>query len=392
MFIRCERCRAVYQLEEAPALVVACRRCGHAFKPRPAARIGYPGTIGGAAAENRASPDALPSGMLEPISDADGQGWPEPSPRAPSDDDDFAAALGRGSKAPVVVVGLLVAVAFAALAVNTLTAPAPVAATSLPEEVTRELEAARAGLWRDDEASLEHTLARFARAASLAPERPEPKAWQALATTLLGDTLASEVDELAVEAQWLEERLSRLGEGAGQKLQLEARHAAVGARLGVVEERARRLLAEGHELGLAAWSSPGMHDQLVTVRSMALVHAIAAHPAEVERLVALLDEPQRADPWLVYARARAQAATGLDEGALERFNVTLTPALETTPGFERGLWQMGRLALLAGSEHLDVAQLRFKQVLGVNERHEGARRGLRRLEALRQDAPELAGR
>lgn len=390
MFLRCERCRAVYEIDATPGQVVACRRCGHAFKAQAVSRVGYPGTIGGAAAENRASPDALPSGSLEPLDENDTLSWPEPVAKA--DDDEFAA-LVKGSKTPVIVVGLLVAGAAGAAAFNAMNTTASSAPPALPAQVLAEVDAAREALWRDDEASLEGALARFARAASLAPERPEPKAWQALATTLLGDTLACEVEELAAEAQWLEARLSTLADDAEPRPALEARHAAVGARLGVVEERARRLLAEGHELGLAAWSAAGMHQQLVTVRAMALIHAVAANVSEVDRLVSLLDEAQQADPWLVYARARAGSAAAVADGVIEQFNETLLPALERTPAFERARWQLGRMALLAGPEHLHQARLRFEQVLGVNDRHEGARRGLRRLETLLQDVrdADLAG-
>lgn len=375
MFFRCERCRTVYEVDSPVSAermpTIGCQRCGHAFVAKPLRTLAPQGVIGGAAAEVRSSPTPLPPSGFSFRAPAE-----QSNTSTSVDDDSWQPPQPKNRRGLVLVVLAIVVVGALAVALEWPSTEQP--APFLSEQAATALSKGETLLWSDDEVSLEQAMALFAAAAKTDPDRVEPLAWLSLATTLLGETLACEVEDLSDEAQWLELQRRQIEQARPVDLDarleaFDARQAAVGARLHVAAERSQRLLASGKASALAAWKVSDKPDELVPVRAVALFFANEGASSELETLLQPLSESQRADPWIHYARARVA----------KDVRQSLRKTAESKPRFERASWQLGRFALTSEPPDWDEANRRFAEVLARNNRHEGAARGLRRIEDLR---------
>lgn len=402
MFLRCERCRAIYVLDaEATAAppVVACSRCAHVFVARSALTdLSVRGTLGGAAAEE-APEQRVPATLFRAPTQPDpAPAWPlperlrgypaavAPQRRAPKAkvDPEFQDVLGR-RRSPMII-GVIVALAVLA-AVGWLVRHRVSRATrtDLPSTLAASTAGAEAALERDDDASLESAIAAFADAEAKAPDHPEIKAWRGFATLLAGASLMAEAADLGAELVRLERELRAVSQiepvDEARKAALADRMAEIRQRIGPATTRAEKLVREGAGLVKAVAGQDGLEDAPPVLRGLALFYATNQDTGKLDALARATGED--VDPWIIYAQGYARTLGRTSGQKAQEARRSLEAALAKRPDLLRAKWDLARLALVETPPALDRAKALLDEVLARNPRHDGARRGLDAIAAMR---------
>ncbi len=329
MLIRCQRCQAVFSLQDgvAPAagrFQVECGRCLQIFEAAAPEKTPQPPTTPAPRPadpdrdERRATADELafaldPPGPklqidLGPRSSAPPSLRPKPKARSLKTALFLLAAL------------LLAGGAFVATR-------ARLAGLSRTAQV-RMLEARRK-LLRDDVQSLQEAAALFTKAARQSPDEAEPEGERAFALVLLGGTHLALADH--AELRFLQEGLV----AAKAALQDDAGDAAA-------------------------------------LRALALHAALSGTP---DQGAGPLDQAARrapADPWIPYTRAELLLASSPTREAREAALAALIAARLAEPRMLRA--QVGAAAIAVERGEAAAARLELTRVLQQNPRHERAQR------------------
>ena len=338
MLVRCERCRAVYELESVSAGVpVACSGCGHVFVAHAIDRFALGGAVGGAAARRRPAEKWDPQKAIR---------------------DGVARRRRRWSKRALLLgaaamVGCAAAMALWFVDRTQLPPPEP------PDEALNEVFAKAAA---DDAVSLEAARARVSRLLRVRPGDRRLLAGSAFVTALSASALATEANDIEYE-------LARLTAGAPQEGPcVSERRAAferlddLAARLPEARQRARSLLQLAEEQAARALergSSP------TALRARAIVQAAKGERAP---LLVTVSQLQKDDPWAAYASSIV--------GILDAKEASSSPLPSTTEGAQRKWIRLrfaaARASIVAKGGAPDAAEM--AEVLRDSPRHEGALR------------------
>ncbi len=380
LFVRCERCRAVYVLavEATDPPVVRCSRCDQLFIARePLRHLSVRGTIGGAAdPASKHPPEPLADGALFASVPHAGRAIPAAPGRRGA-----AAAVRLATREPpgeerrngrVVLVAALVALfaigAFVAWKVG------PFGRPQLPPAALAELTKAKAALLLDDEVDLETAMTTFDELAAKHPDRPRFLAARAFATALLGATYRTEAADLNAELTRLDREVYT-AHLAAQPDMLDLVAAAkqeqqdLRARLGPVSARGDKLLHEALEKAKQALvADAGAAD---AIRARMLVAAATNEPNAVTSLAHTLDDT---DAWAEYARGLARLQGDVTPAKAKAAQPYFEAALAKRPQLVRATWELGRAAVY--EKDYPRAKRLFQAVLAKSPHHEGAQRGL----------------
>lgn len=388
MFVRCERCRAVYLLPSsgAPEPVVACTRCGHVFVVDvPLTLLSVQGVLGGAA-----MPIDVPQGyvpLVRRVALPRGASAKAAPPAVASRSRAKASArpVARVAAPPsagrtiAVVAATVVALAMVAAAGWKFAHRRPSLST-LPAAALQKLEAAARLVASDDDASLEAAVAGYASLAAQAPDQPVFVARRALATALLGASLKAEAADLSFD-------LTRLGREAFQVRDSEApdkterlalltqAQADLRERLAPATARSDKLLREALDLARPIAEADELPEAL---EAMVVVHASRADDDRVKAVGARLP-PE--DAWVAYARGSAKLQGVISPAKAGEAVAALDATARAHPELWRLSWELGRAAMYA--RDLDRAEKLFRELVARNPAHGGAARGLTMVAQLR---------
>jgi predicted Zn finger-like uncharacterized protein len=358
MLIRCQRCQAVFSLQDGVAasgasFKVECGRCLQVFEavapkralvgaqgntplqmPRvPARKPEPPAAVERKSATPR-SPPPFPAELAKAL-----------KPRRPPDDGVFERELlrvvtwrrRRIQMAIAVVSGLAVLVA----------ATQWRRFAGLPREAEMRIEKARQKLLRDDLQSLEEAAALFTEAARIAPGEALPKAERAYALLLQAATHKDLADRL---------------ESAEREPHVRS---------------ANKLLQDGLAAAKAAIEEDGADP--VAMRAMALYCALANAPERGLRYLDAAEKKGRPSALNAYTRAVLTLSGTPSRERQDRALASLALARQTEP-------RLLRAQVVAGAVSLDrkepgPAREALSKVLEQNPQHERARRLLALLPA-----------
>jgi hypothetical protein len=364
MLIRCQRCQALFSLQDgvagaagsfnagnfnAGSFKVECGRCLNVFEAEAAQGLKTPppqhpvtpapGAVVPGALERKAAADALARAL---------------KPRRPGDE--APPPLPKRRIWPWLLVG---AVAIALLAFVATRAHLG----GVSRESQARMERARQKLLRDDLGSLQESAALFTEAARLSPGEARPEAERAFALLLEAATHQDLARRIQAAIQ-----TSPAGAAVPPQL-LQEKMPHVGGEL--------RLVQEGLAAARAALEDD--REDPVALRALALHAALTGAP---ERGAQPLDQAARltpGDPWVSYTRAAlllsGQPSREKQDGAL----AALAVARQAEPRLLRAQVEVAAISLDRGEA--GPARLGFSQVLHENPKHERAQRLLSLLPA-----------
>ena len=350
MLIRCERCAAVFSLQDGvgsgAAFKVECGRCLLVFEAKALARPPTPPP------QLRVSPlPAAPSpGALErrtggaPAAPAGALAADELAralrPRRPEDDlqSELLRLSHRRRRRLRWAAGIAAVLALALLGLGLRQR-----FLKLPRQAEARVEKARELLLKDDSGSLQEATALFTEAARLAPGEAMPEGERGFALLL----------QAGAQADLAARLLAAQKQQEGDELQ----------------RAATRLLQHGIAAAKAALEDD--QDDEAALRAMALGAALtnSADPGPLDRL-----SPE--DPWALYVKAVAQRKA--PDAAL----VTLAELRKAEPRLLRAQVEIAALAM--DRKEPGPAREALGQVLQVNPQHDRARRMLALLPAAPQ--------
>ncbi len=379
MFVRCDRCRAVYALDSEPGdpPVVRCGRCEQVFVARePVRSVAVEGRLGGAAdpaAVVRAPPGGGPA--LPPAARR-----PRPAVRLATRQPPEKSGAGKwllfgGALAVLFGAGALVAWALGRFERRP--------ALSEPDQAALKL--AQTKLLLDDEADLEAARAAFDHLARSYPRAPRFLARGALAAALLGASNRAEAEDLQDELERLDRSIaatSSAGDPDARARVAQAREEEedLRARLKVVSQTAgARLHDAAQEADQALQANPGLKDA---------VRARMIGAAETGHLTAAVRDARRlgtGDPWADYVSGLTWLERNRGPAGLQQAEADFRAALAVNPGMIRATWALGRVA--AREQDYRRAQKFFEEALARSPRHEGAQRGLSLAKSLIAQTP-----
>jgi len=319
--IECSRCRAVFSLPESIAAAgtrfkVQCGRCLAVFEAvllDGGAAPAQPAAVAPAVEAAQAPVEAQPAVPAEPAPPAQPAASTAPRWRRMS----IRARLTFGLLAATVVVGMAVL------------------RFSAPGSTEEKVRQGREKLLLDDSKSLREATSLFTDAARDAPGQAEPEAERAFALLLQ----ASAHKDLAARVP------------AAQREE-EARVAS-------------RLLQQGAAAARQAIADDA--DALPAIRAMAFADALSA---SVEPAAARVEQAERmapTDPWVLYVKAIAAAASGARDRAVQ----ALSAARQAEPKLLRADVDLAGIAI-DGGDSAGARQL-LQRVVRDNPRHDRAR-------------------
>lgn len=402
MQVRCERCSAVYELDERalpPAgAPVQCTRCQHVFQAFPPQAPGrtlpmFPAVQGGAPAEPAAPAGAPPpAGTQAPPAGGSGPTalWPAASaaaaaparaPPAPPAQPGAPARRGRAGTAipsargPWRWLGPLLAV----LAVG--------AGAGLWWHRSARIDPAAKARWleglqileRDDDRSLEEAARLMGKAAALDPRLFQARADRALALTLLAADERERVAQTEAALHELEaERSGPETEGAEgwreRQAQLIGRMKPLQGEIATIRARVAQITAEAstelEALGRMQGGDPSV------ARALAVHHAFAGEREQASRVINEARAAGLSDPWLDLAEGASDLAAG-SEPARRQAVARLAALAAAHPGLLRASMLLARAEADLGDTGAAVAGL--DRVLAANPGHDLARRTKERL-------------
>ncbi|HUJ29631.1 MAG TPA: hypothetical protein VLW85_26615 [Myxococcales bacterium] len=339
MLIRCERCAAVFSLQDAVGagapFQVECGRCLLVFEakplpkpvtPPPQARVQpLPAAPGPGALERKAQADELAKALR---------------PRRPEDElqSELLKVTARRRRRIRWAAGVALVAALTLLGLGLRQR-----FLKLPPQAQARIDKARELLLKDDPGSLQEATALFSEAARLAPGEAMPEGERGFALLL----------QAAAQSDLAMRLLAAQKQQEGDELQ----------------RAATRLLQHGIAAAKAALEDDP--DDEAALRAMALGAALtnAADPGPLDRL-----SPQ--DPWALYVKAVSQRKS--PDAAL----ATLAQARQAEPRMLRAQVEIAALAM--DRQEPGPAREALGQVLQANAQHDRARRMLALLPAAPQ--------
>lgn len=364
MLVRCERCRAVYQLDTRVAQGVQCVRCQLVFMAREPASLGAQGVLGGAAAQAVAASPRLRVVALPPQ---------RSSVRWVAAALVVAAAVGGGlawrahlKRIPVV-------------------GPSPLALikTTAGEDL----------VWHDDTASLESAIAAFSEAESIDPSTDGPVAERALATLLLSLSLREQEQDLTVELATLQAEQATPSPPETVAARAE-RSAALRHLLPSVASRAATFLKEGLALSERVQDPTGLL-LAVVARTRLLADALQRRHSSPATTTAEW-RPARplepgADAWRALVAGLARIADNPQPADWLAAQSQFDMAARMAPRFIRAKWELARACLASTPPDITRAKAAIDAILQLNPQHDGAQRLLGVILAAQQPPPPPTG-
>ncbi len=379
MLIRCQKCRALYTLQDGVAtsgvsFQVKCGRCLEVFEAPGPQRPATPPQGLPAAKPAPQAPKAEPSAALERKA-ATAELSRALRPRRPlgAAPDGFRADLRGTSKERRQL--LLGASTLALLAL------AAVGAVQLrshfgPSRMVRErLEAARAMVMLDDNQSLQQAATLATEAARLAPGDALPEAERAFALLLVAAAHKDLADRLESRGRTLLEDAGKVS--ADKPLGFETRFPALtqqAAQLAAEREphvrEATRMLQQGVAAAKAALDDDP--ENPAALRAMALYCALSDESERGARYLAEAERRAPNDALAAYTRAALAMAGPPSREKQDRALSALAIARQAEPRLLRAILETAAVALDRGQ--LGPARSGFEQVLQANPLHERAKR------------------
>ncbi|HYQ80067.1 MAG TPA: zinc-ribbon domain-containing protein [Anaeromyxobacteraceae bacterium] len=362
MHLRCERCSAVYELDDAllppGGAPVQCSRCQHVFHAwAPPAAKGPP-----AVAVAPAAPAGAGPGEAAPGAERHFRSWRTWRWLAPV----LLLALGG------VAAGLL------------WNASGRIASAA----VARREEGLRL-LLRDDEGSLERAAEVLADASRLDPRLFQARADRALALTLLAADDRDRAAALESRFRAVDAEVSRLqADGAPapswRQVELIERMHGLEQRIQPLQEKAARLAAQAFaEVESLAGPHP---DDAAVARARALHHVLDHEVGLAERIVRDARAGGLADPWLDLVEGAAEVVAPDAGSSRQRAVGLLVPLSAAHPDLLRARMLLARAEAELGRTDAAVAAL--DGVLEANPAHQVARELKERI--LRPPEPEAS--
>ncbi|HEX9577317.1 MAG TPA: hypothetical protein VF993_06160 [Myxococcales bacterium] len=347
MLIRCQKCQALFSLQDGVAASgasfhVECGRCLLVF-PATAPRREITTPVQTPPAPLRAPP--LPAAALE-LTRALRPRRPESQAGVEEGERDLRRVALRRRRL-LVGAGVVAVVAIAAFAA------AQLRRSGLAREAAARMEKARQKLLRDDLRSLEEAGALFTEAARMAPGEAGPEAERAFALLLQAATHKDLADRLGA-AGLASERDPHIRDGT-------------------------RLLQEG--LAAAKVALEDDPEDPAALRAMALWSALADAPDRGARYLDQAEKKAAQDPYIPWTRAALSLAGPATREKQDRALSALATALQAEPRLLRA--QVDAAAVSMDRQEPGPARDGFKKALEQNPQHERAKR----LQALLPAAP-----
>ena len=386
MLIRCQKCQALYTLQDgvAPAGVafrVECGRCLEVFEAAAARRTSVP-TPPQAMTTVLKAPRAEPSASLERKA-ATAELTRALKPRRPAG----AAAQESPASASTAARRKPLWLGLGALALLGLAAAGALEARSrygTARLVRERLETARTALLLDDQASLQQAATLSTEAARLSPGAAQPEAERAFALLLAAAAHKDQADRLETQERALAEAAAQIS--AGKPAGFEARLAALaqeGAQVAAEREpqvrEATRLLQQGVAAAKAALDDDA--DDPAALRAMALYCALTDAPERGARYLEQAARQAPADALAAYTRAALALSGAPSRDKQDRALAALAAARQGEPRLLRAIYDTALIALDRGEA--GPARSGFEQVLKANPLHERAKKLLSLVPAAR---------
>ena len=385
MLIRCQKCQALYSLQDGlqgAAFRVECGRCLNLFEAAPPARKLPVETE--ARTPVRVAPVAAPRkpeapGALERQALSTEELAKALKPRRPHDaeaeHDEFIrelARVSRGRRTGLWAAGGVVVLALLALGAWQLKGRLG----GLPQAAQAKMAAAREKLLRDDTQSLEQAAALYTDAARLAPGEAAVEAERAFALLLQASTHKDLSDRLEAAARELNDRVAKLQidkpEGFEKQIaDLSEQVAKIAAERDPHVHDATRLLQQGVAAAKAALDEDV--EDPAALRSMALFCALTDSP---DRGLRYLDQAAAKQPGpdalASYTRAALASAGAASREKQDRALQQLALARQAEPRLLRAEVDTAEIAL--ERQENGPAREALGKVLAENPQHDRARR------------------
>lgn len=391
MLIRCERCQALFSLQDGvvrgapgPAFAVQCGRCLGVFeaavpkaaRPEPRAPVSSPRVtpVSGAPKVAMRPPPVLAPGARP--ADGGKELAAALKPKRPGDapeDDLYAQELARRARTRR---RLLFALGGAVVLVLLVAGGSALRKRlgGLPAAAQVKVEKARARLLLDDAASLEAAAALFTEAARLAPGEAGPEAERAWALLLLAGSHKDLADRLEAQARELNDQVAKLQQEKPEGW--EAKVGAVAERVAkVAAERephvrdATRLLAQGLAAAKAALEEDP--EEPAASRAMALYHALTDAAERGQRFLAAAEKLQPGVPGNAYVRAQLALAGAPSREKQEKALTALALVKTVDPKLLRAVYDTA--ALEFDRQQYGSARQTLTGLLAQSPQHERAK-------------------
>lgn len=397
VLIRCERCRALFELPDdvvTDGVAVQCGRCLLVFKAKRSGEVA-PLLVTAPpleALEPMAEPDAAsgkpaPGGRELPAVDMPGDRRPAsrtPAPRATSPyakphkpvvkaepEDDYEAMLARkkrNTRVFLLFVGLLVLAGGGYLAATQLKLhKANVDAKKLAE--------ALALVKKDDDLSLEKAVSLYAEVSKAAPDADDVDGDRAYALFLLGGAAKADAEDEGRRITLLQNAMIKLQQEkkdgwekafAAAKLEL----ADLDARRQPLLDRSKRLLDEGLQTAREAFDRDNDDDG--ANRALGFYYSLTGDQDKADASLGRLSGDAATDPRTSYARVAADLTEPSSQEKQVRADEGLSALASSASDFLRAQVDLGRLSEEKGETAR--ARERFQLVLKQNPAHARAKR------------------
>lgn len=406
MLIRCERCKALYSLQDGvlqgqSTFRVECGRCLLTFQaqvPQPhKSKTGEPAT-GAFATGPRAAPGdiptnparpkplltprsvtkvAQPSGSLEHHQKAGDDLARSLKPRRPQPGGEGADALAAPSPRNKILIGVCIALALAVAAFLGLHH-----AGGVSKDAQAKLVRAHEKLLLDDEQSLSQASALYTEVAHLAPGEAAPEADRAFSLLLQAGSQKDLADRLEARAKDATDHIARLqlDKAPGWEKQASDLSDQI-AQIALVRDphvrEATRLLQQG--LAAAKQALEEEPEDASALRAMALYCALADAPDRAAHFLDLAEQKAPDDPLTAYARATAALAGSPSRAKQDKALTALAQVRQLEPLFLRATYDQAAISF--ARQEFAPAREALAKLLQTNPQHERAKQLLALLPA-----------
>ena len=382
MLIRCQKCQALYTLQDGVAAAgtafrVECGRCLEVFEAAGPRRAGPPTPSPDGVRAVRPVPRAEPSASLERKAATDdlARALRPRRPLGAAPEDEFAASMRKTAlRRRQVLVG---AGALAAVALVATAAVQWRSRSGASRAVAERLASARSRLLLDDDASLQQAAALSTEAARLAPGEALPEAERAYALLLVAAAHKDLAERLESRGRALSETAAKVS--AEKPSGFEAQLAGLtqeSAELAAEREphvrEATRMLQQGVAAAKAALDDDP--EDPAALRAMALYCALTDAGERGLRYLEQSEKLLPQDALAAYTRAALALAGAPSREKQDRALAALAVARQAQPKLLRAVYDTAGIALDRGE--LGSARAGFEQVLKANPAHERAKKML----------------